>query len=267
MLVTASLLSPLILLSLLAAPASAAGPSPELPLETLAYRDGSVELEGKLARPAGTTGNVPLVILFHQWMGPGDYEARRARQFAALGYAAFVADIYGKGVRAKDPGEAGKLAGIYRADRPLLRTRARAALDFAKGLPGVDRARVAAIGYCFGGGTVLELARDGAELAAAISVHGNLDTPLPAKPGAIKAAILAEHGVDDPFVTQEHVNGFVAEMKAAKPDWQLIEYGGAVHAFSDPSAGSDPSKGAAYDAKADARSFALQVEFLKERFK
>jgi len=235
-------------------------------VSAMIYKQGDTELEGFLARPAAT-GTVPVVLIFHQWMGPGDYERKRAADFAGLGYAAFVADVYGKGVRAKSPEEAMKLAGRYRGDRPLLRARARAAFGFVRRLPGIDPDRVAAIGYCFGGGTVLELARDGADLRGAVSVHGNLDTPLPAKPGAVKAAVLVQHGAEDPHVTDAHVAAFIAEMRAAKADWQLTEYGGAVHAFSDPGAGNDPSKGAAYNAKADARSFAAQTEFLKEVFK
>lgn len=257
----------LLLLVLLPPAAARAVPDAEAPApETLVYRQADAELEGLLFRPRAG-GTVPVVILLHQWMGHGETEAARARMFAAEGYAAFVADLYGKGVRPKDRAEAGAFAGRYRADRPLLRARARAALDFARTLPGIDPDRVVAVGYCFGGGAALELARSGAEFAGAVSVHGNLDTPLPASAGTVKASLLVQHGADDPHVPDAQVAGFLAEMRAARADYVLEHYGGAVHSFSDPGAGGDPAKGAAYDAKADARSFARQLLFLKERFR
>jgi dienelactone hydrolase len=204
------------------------------------------------------------VLIVHAWKGITDYERGRARQLAELGFVAFCADIYGQGVRPVDNQAAGAEAGKYRADRPLLRARAQAGLDALKSLPQVDSARIAAIGYCFGGGTVLELARSGAELAGVVSFHGNLDTPLPAEPGAVKAKVLVLHGADDPHVTMEHVAGLAEELRAAGADWQLAMYGGAVHAFTDPGAGDDPSKGAAYSATADARSWQAMLDFFAE---
>lgn len=248
------------------APSPASIPAAGAP-EVQVYRQGDTELEGLLFRPAsGGTPDAPLpaVILIHQWMGHGPYEAARAAGFAQAGYLAFVADIYGKGDRPKDRSEAPKYAGKYRGDRPLLRARARAVLDHVRALPGVDPARIAVVGYCFGGGTVLELARDGAGFAGGICVHGNLDTPQPAAQGGVKAPLLVQHGADDPHVPDTQVAAFLAEMRAAKADYVLEHYGGAVHSFSDPGAGDDPAKGAAYDAKADARSYARQLIFLKE---
>jgi len=158
---------------------------------------------------------------------------------------AFGADIYGKGVRPATTEEAAKQAGIYRADRALMRARARAALDRLKAEEHVDPARVAAIGYCFGGGTVLELARSGAEVAGVVSFHGNLDTPNAADAKQIRGKVLVCHGADDPYVPAEQIAAFQKEMREAGVDWQMVSYGGAVHSFTNPDAGSDPSRGVA----------------------
>jgi dienelactone hydrolase len=130
----------------------------------------------------------------------------------------------------------------------------------------VDPARTAAMGFCFGGGTVLELARSGAEVLGVVSFHGNLDTPLPAAAETLRSKVLVLHGAADPHVVAEHVRTFTAEMDAAEADWQMILYGGAVHSFSDPGAGSDPSRGSAYDEKAARRSFAATESFFRELF-
>jgi dienelactone hydrolase len=235
--------------------------------KTLEYTQGGVVLEGYLAYRDELSSLRPGVLIVHQWMGLGDYEKGRARQLAELGYVALAADIYGKGVRPSDAPSAAAEAGKYRSDRALLRARVQAGLEALKGVLYVDPARIAAIGYCFGGGAVLELARSGAQLNGVVSFHGNLDTPNPAGPGGIRAKVLALHGADDPHVTQDVVQAFIAEMKTAQADWQLVEYGGAVHAFTDPSAGNDPSKGAAYNASADQRSWQAMLDFLNEIFK
>lgn len=234
--------------------------------QTVEYEQGGVVLEGYLAYDEALSSLRPGVLIVHAWKGITDYERGRAQQLAELGYVAFCADIYGKGVRPADSQAAGEQAGKFRADRPLLRARAQAGLDTLKALPQVDPARVAAIGYCFGGGTVLELARSGAPLAGVASFHGNLDTPLPAPPGAVQCKVLVLHGADDPHVTADSVAAFAAEMRAAGADWQLVMYGGAVHSFSDPGAGDDPSKGAAYNAAADRRSWQAMLDFFDELF-
>ncbi len=232
--------------------------------QTLNYEQDGVELEGYLAYDDAHSGPRPGVLIVHAWMGLGEYEQGRARQLAELGYVALAADIYGKGVRPTDPQSAGAEAGKYRADRALLRARAQAGLAALKGLAQVDPARVAAIGYCFGGGAVLELARSGAELGGVVSFHGNLDTPNVDDAQNIRCKVLVLHGADDPHVNQDAVQAFIAEMTAAKVDWQLVEYGNAVHAFSDPRAGDDPSKGAAYNASADKRSWQAMLDFFGE---
>lgn len=234
--------------------------------ETLEYEQDGTVLEGYVAYDDAVTGPRPGVLIVHQWKGLGEYEMGRARQLAELGYVAFAADIYGKGIRPTDAKSAGAEAGKYRADRALLRARAQAGLAALKGLAQVDPARVAAIGYCFGGGTVLELARSGAELAGVISFHGNLDTPNPADAQHIRCKVLVLHGADDPNVTHEAVQTFIKEMATAKVDWQLVQYGNAVHAFTDRGAGDDNSKGAAYNASADRRSWQAMLDFFAELF-
>jgi dienelactone hydrolase len=202
----------------------------------------------------------------HEWTGLEDYSKRRAEQLAGLGYVAFAADIYGKGVRPRTVAEASAEAGKYRADRRLMRARARAGLDALKGSPGVDPSKTAAIGYCFGGGTVLELARSGAELKGVVSFHGNLDTPDPKDASNIKARVLVLHGGADPFVPFPQVEAFEAEMEAAKVDYQLMVYGGAQHSFTNP-ASDGKLTGALYDARADARSWAQMQSFFASLFK
>lgn len=238
----------------------------KLMTKTMEYRHGDVVLEGYLAYPAYKKGRQPGVLVVHEWMGLNDYARKRADQLAQLGYVAFAVDMYGKGVRAADAKEAAALAGKYKGDRPLMRGRIQAALDVLRGLPRVDPKRIAAIGYCFGGTTVLELARSGADIAGVVSFHGGLDAPMPAEPGRVKAKVLVLHGGDDPLVPPEQVNGFEAEMRNAGADWQLVAYGGAVHSFTNPQAGNDPSKGVAYDARADRRSWRAMKDFFDEIF-
>jgi len=228
------------------------------------YKHGDVTLEGYLAYDDAMEGQRPGVVVVHEWYGVNDYVKGRARQLARLGYVALAIDMYGKGRRAKTRAEAARLSGALRKDRKLMRARARAGLEALKRHRLTNRARLAAIGFCFGGTTALELARGGADLDVVVSFHGGLGTPLPAKAGEIKAKVLVLHGAADPHVTAEEVAAFRKEMTAAKADWQMISYGGAVHAFTNPDAGNDPSTGAAYDAKAARRSWAaMQLLFIE----
>lgn len=231
------------------------------------YREGDTVLEGMLVHDDALRGPKPGIVVVHQWRGLGDYELRRAEMLASLGYVAFCADIYGKGIRASDAASAAKLAGTYKDNRPLLRARVNAALETLRRQSSVDTARIAAIGYCFGGTTVLELARSGSPLSGVVSFHGGLGTPRPAEPGKVKARVLALHGADDPFVPPAEVDGFEKEMRDAGVDWQLVSYGGAVHSFTDFGAGTDNSKGAAYNEKADRRSWEAMKAFFAELFR
>jgi dienelactone hydrolase len=230
------------------------------------YREGSTVLQGYLAYDDSLTGKAPAVIIVHEWTGIGSYVKRRAEQIAGLGYVAFAADIYGKGVRPADMNEAAKQAAIYRGDRPLMRRRALAAAEEVKKLPFVDSSRIAAIGYCFGGGVALEMARAGADLKAVVSFHGNLDTPHPEDAGNIKAKVLVLQGADDPFVPLAQTDVFMTDMRKTKVDWQVVVYSGAVHGFTNPDNGTDPSKGMAYNKDADLRSWEAMKALFKEVF-
>ena len=230
------------------------------------YRQGDTRLVGYLAYPKDAKGPLPGVLVVHEWMGLNDYAKRRADQLAELGYVAFAADIYGDGKIAADAKEAGALAGLYKKDRALLRARTAAGLATLKAQPQVNPDHMAAIGYCFGGMAVLELARSGADLAGVVSFHGSLDTPTSQDAKNIRAKVLALHGADDPRVPADQVAAFEQEMRAAGVDWQLIAYGGAVHGFTNPAHGGDNSKGVAYNAAADARSWAAMRQFFTELF-
>lgn len=234
--------------------------------QTVEYKHGNVVLEGYLAYDDAVQGKRPGVMVVHEWTGIGSYVKQRTEQLAKLGYVAFAADIYGKGIRPTNPQDAAKQASIYRANRTLLRDRANAGLAVLQQNPLTDAQKIAAIGYCFGGGTVLELARSGASIAGVVSFHGNLDTPNPKDAQAIKSKVLVLHGADDPLVPAAQVDAFEAEMRNAKVDWQLVSYGGTVHSFTNPTAGSDPSKGVAYNQQADQRSFAAMRQFFNEIF-
>jgi len=246
---------------------SAASVHATIQTKTIEYKQGDATLEGFVAYDDAIKGPRPGILIVHQWMGLTDYEKHRAEMLAQLGYVAFCADIYGKGVRPQNTQEAGAQAGKYKGDRQLLRARVNAGLDALRQQPLVDPKRLAAIGYCFGGTTVLELARSGADVSGVVSFHGGLDSPTPADGKSIKCKVLVCHGADDPFEKPADLTAFESELRDAKVDWQLIEYGGAVHSFTQPMAGNDNSKGAAYNEKADKRSWEAMKQFLAEIFK
>lgn len=230
------------------------------------YQQGDATLEGVLVWDDSVSGPRPGVLVVHQWLGLTQYEKHRAEMLAQLGYVAFCADIYGRGIRPKDTTEAGALASKYKADRQLLRERVNAGLDELKKSDLADKNRVAAIGYCFGGTAVIELARSGAQLNGIVSFHGGLDSPTPADGKNIKCPVLICQGADDPFEKPEDLAAFESEMRGAKVDWRLILYGGAVHSFTQPDPGfSNP--GARYNEKADRRSWEDMKMFFGEIFK
>lgn len=251
-------------------------PAPAVPTSTsdlespvaigaLEYKEGNASLEGYLAMPIEQAGKkLPAIVLVHDWMGISDDTKARAVQFARLGYVVLAADIYGKGVHPSSAAEAGKLAARFKSDRTLLRARMSAAIAALVANPRVDAAKLVALGYCFGGTAALEAGRGGADLRGIISFHGGLQTPTPGDAKNIKGRVLALHGGDDPFVNSDEVKAFEEEMRAAKVDWQLVSYGGAVHAFTVKAAGGDAAKGAAYNAFADARSWEESKRFLTE---
>lgn len=227
------------------------------------YRQGDQKLIGYLAWDDKKAGKRPGVVVYPEWAGLVDETKRRARLFAQLGYVAFAADIYGDGMQ-KQPGpEAGAEAGKYMRDRPLLRQRAAAALDTLRSQPNVDAAKLIAVGYCFGGGAALELARSGAPVAGTAVFHASLGTPTPQDAKNIKGRVVAFHGADDPLVNLQAVDAFQKEMKEGGVDYEIVLYGGALHSFTNPNANA-PAQGAKYDEKADKRSWAAVRTFIRE---
>ncbi len=241
----------------------------EVRTQIVEYKDGSTTLEGFVAwddSKAKLDGSqtAPGVLIVHQWLGLTDYEKGRAKQLAEMGYVAFALDIYGKGVRPANIQEAGAKAGEFKADRKLYRQRLLAGLKELNNLKAVDGSKVAAIGYCFGGTGVIELARAGAKLNGVVSFHGGLDSPSPQDGKNIKTKILICHGADDPFVPLADIDAMKKEFNEAKVDWQMIYYSNAVHSFTQPMAGNNNAAGAAYNEAADKRSWHAMQAFFNE---
>jgi dienelactone hydrolase len=206
------------------------------------------------------------LLLFPDWMGMTETADQYAQKWVREGFSVFVADIYGPKQTPQTMEEAAKISSFYKTNRSEMRTRAIAAWNAMKKLPGVDSTRIAAIGYCFGGTCALELARSGAAILGTISVHGSLDTPTPQDAKSISGKILVLHGGDDPYVPQEQVLNFMDEMRNAKLDWQFVHFGGAVHGFSNPNAPLDASKGFAFNPLAEKRSTDMIRIFTQEIF-
>ncbi len=241
----------IILLSALLVTTAALAQKKEEPREItgapFAYKVGDQEFEGYLARPVKTGGRGPAILIVHDWMGAGDFSRDRANVLAQRGYVAFAVDLYGKGVRPTNAEEAGKLAGALYKDRALMRARLQGALAELVKRDDVDPKRVGIMGFCFGGSAALELARSGADIRAVVSFHGGLTTPNPADAKNIKAKLLILHGALDPLVPPADVAAFMTEMNAFKIPYRLVAYPGAVHAFTNPAAGNDPTKPTAYN--------------------
>jgi dienelactone hydrolase len=232
--------------------------SAKVTTKTVTYKDGAVELEGFLAYEGDLGKQRAGVLVIHDWTGLQDYAKSRATQLAELGYVAFAADIYGKGVRPTDPKECAVQAGTYKKDLPLLRRRVSLGLQQLRTFCPVVSDKLAAIGYCFGGTSVLELARSGADVRGVVSFHGGLSTSMPAEEGKVKARILVCHGGADDHVNKE-VPAFKAEMEKAKAQMEFITYEGAQHGFTKP--------GPAYQEKADKESWAAMKKFFAEVLK
>ncbi len=231
--------------------------------ETVEYVDGDTTLEGFFAYDSSLHGKLPLVLIYHAWNGRSDFVCDKAKEIAALGYAAFAVDMYGKGVLGTNTEENTQLFTPFFEDRTYNTRRAIAGLSTATQLEVVDSERVAAMGYCFGGMCVLDLARSGADVKGVISIHGLLVAP--EKPGGNKiySKVLALHGHRDPMVPPEQVRGFEQEMLEAEVDWQLHTFGTCYHAFTNPSA-NDPDFGTVYDEVAAKRSTKLIQNFLED---
>jgi len=233
--------------------------------ETVPYNVGEKVFKGYMVYDDQIEGKRPGVLVIHEWWGLNDYAKMRADQLAEMGYVAFAADMYGEGKATREAEEAAKLSGQLRGT-PALRQRAQAALEVLKNNKLVDAKRLAAIGFCFGGTTVLELAYSGADIAGIVSFHGGLPIPEAGESGKIKAKIFVLIGSEDPSLSREARLRFREVMDMERLDWQMAVYGGAVHAFSNPAAGTDKSRGAAYDEKAAKRSWEAMKAFFREIF-
>lgn len=254
--------------TLLLAAALVSGAHATLIEKAVIYQQGGAALEGFHVYDDALVGKRPAILVIHQWTGLGDYEKRRSRMLAEMGYNVFAADIYGQGIRPLVP-DAAREAGKYKGDRALYRARLTAGLVWLRADERTDPEKIAAIGYCFGGSGVLELARSGSRIAGVVSFHGALDAAsgMTAEAGKIVAKVLVLHGADDPYAPAEQVTALQKEMTAAQADWQIILYSGAVHSFTQKEAGDDSNKGAAYNASADHRSWAAMQAFFTELFK
>lgn len=234
--------------------------------KTVTYQSGGKTMEGYMAWDDAKKGKRPVVVVVHDWDGLGDYEKMRCRMLAELGYVGFAADVYGQGVRPTTPQECSAEAGKYYNDNALLRQRLSDAIKSARKQSVSDGKKSAAIGYCFGGMSVLEIARMGADVKGVVSFHGSLGTKNPSKPGGIKSEILVCHGGADGLVPQAQVDGFKAEMKAASADFDFITYDGAKHAFTVPGSDKMGNPNVGYDEKADKASWDAMKRFLAAVF-
>jgi dienelactone hydrolase len=234
--------------------------------EAIEYRDGDVVLEGWLARPA-SDAKAPGVVVVHEWWGLAPHAKRKAEELARAGYVAFALDMYGKGKLTTDRQQAGAWAGEFRGEgnRAKARSRAAAGLAVLAKHPQVDASRLAAIGFCFGGTIALEMAWSGADLDAVVSFHGNPTVPTPEEAKAVKASVLVCNGADDAAVSAETLRSFETSMKDADLDWMFVQYGNAVHAFTNPDAGKAGMPNVAYEARADRRSWAHMLDLFRER--
>lgn len=229
------------------------------------YHHGEQELHGYLALDGESKHPRPAVLVAHDWTGCNDFARQKAELLAGLGYVGFALDMYGQGKLGGTVEERMELIQPFLNDRALLRARIHAAFDAVTALPEVDKNRVAAIGFCFGGLCVLDLARSGAKIKASVSFHGLLNAPKELPNEIIHAKILVLHGYDDPMVRPEVVNTFCQEMSLAKADWQVHQYGHTQHAFTNPEA-HNPDMGTLYNAVAERRSLQSMVNFLQEVF-
>ena len=238
---------------------------PKIQGKPVEYSAQGVVMKGYLAYDENRNGKRPGVLVVPEWWGLNDYVRRRAGMLAELGYTALAVDMYGEGKVLTTPDEAGKLSSETMKNFDVAKARFMAALDFLKGQPTVDPNRNAAIGYCFGGGVVLNMARQGVDIKGVVSFHGGLTAVKPAQPGSVKAKILVLSGGADRFITPEQIEAFKQEMKAAGADFQFISYPGALHSFTNPDAtglGKKFNMPIAYSAQADNESWSEMKKFL-----
>ena len=234
--------------------------------QTIDYEQGGTKLKGFLAWDDSIQGKRPGVIVCPEWWGLNDYAKYRAQKLAELGYVALAVDLFGDGKTTEDPKEAGTWAGALKGNRTLLRERVNAGLEQLKKNENVDPQKTAAIGYCFGGTTAIELGRSGADVKAIVTFHAGLDSPNPADGKNIKARLLVCHGGNDGFTSEKDLDAFENEMRENHVDWQLNIYGGAVHSFTNPNADKYGIPGIAYNAEADRRSWRAMQSLFNDAF-
>jgi len=238
--------------------------------KTVEYTAQGVVMKGYLAYGENITGKRPGVLVVHEWWGLNNYARKRARMLAKLGCTALAVDMYGDGKQAMHPDDAKKFSSELMKNFDDAKARFMAAMEFLKQQPGVDPTRIAAIGYCMGGGIVLNMARQGVDLKGVVSFHGSLSAVKPAQPGSVKARVLVLHGGDDKFIPPEQIEAFKQEMRSAGADFQFISYPGALHSFTNPEAtelGKKFNMPIAYNAKADKESWNEMKKFLRTIFK
>lgn len=234
------------------------------------YKVGATVHKGYLVHDDAVTGKRPGVLVAHEWWGHNEHARNSARKLAQAGYVALALDMYGDGKQANHPDEAGKFSGEVRRNLPLMKSRFEAGMNLLRRQPRVDDRRLAAIGYCFGGSVVLQMAREGGDLRGVASFHGGLATEHPAQAGKVKARVLVLNGADDVMVPVEQIAAFRKEMENAKTDYKLVNYPGAKHSFTNPEADANGARfnlPLAYNAKADQESWAELQTFLKLVFK
>lgn len=235
----------------------------------LNYRHGDTEMHGMLAYDDTSQEARPGILVVHEWWGQNEYPRERARELAALGYTALAVDMYGDGQTAAHPEEAGKFASAVSGNLPLARARFEAALAALREQPTVADDKIAAIGYCFGGGVVINMARLGTDIDGVVSYHGSLATSNPAAPGDVRTRVLVFNGAADPLVTSEQIEAFKREMDAAGADYEFVNYPGALHGFTNPGADKKAEEFGlplAYDPKADKDSWERTQAFFKQIF-
>lgn len=234
------------------------------------YRDDGVTMKGYLAYDRDLKGKRPGVLVVHEWWGHNEYARMRARMLAELGYTALAVDMYGEGKQALHPDDAGKFSSDLMKSLDVARSRFIAAENFLRNQPTVDPGRIAAVGYCFGGGVVLNMARQGRDLKGVASFHGGLTAAEPARAGSVKAKVLVLHGAEDRLITPEQIESFKREMTAAGADLRFVSYPGAMHSFTNPDADTYAKRfnmPLGYNAEADRSSWNELRGFLKTIFK
>jgi len=238
-------------------------------VKDVTYKDGDTMYKGVLAYDDAMKDKRPAMIVVHEWWGITKHVRDYTKELASKGYTALAVDMYGNGKTTGDPKEAGQLSGSVSGNPDVMKARFDAGKKFLLSQPTVDSKRVGAIGFCFGGGVVLNMARMGEEIAGVASFHGSLGTKTPAKPGTVKSRVLVMNGADDPFVKPEAIDAFKKEMDAAKVNYKFINYPGAVHAFTNPEAtakGQQYKLPLAYHKEADQKSKAEMLKFFSEIF-